>query len=614
MNTHSPALSYCRLLTACAALAAASRPVRAQTGALTLDQVVVSADRTPEDPALAPASLTALLPSSWEGDQVNDLRTALSQVAGVAVVNTGAFGGVSSVYIRGAASYETLFVVDGVPMNDRAADYSNFLGGAGLAGIDRIEILRGPQGSLYGSALAGVITIDTARGSGAPSGAISAEAGSFSTAAASVAVQGAEAPLDFSASLGRDTTANERPDNKFQGWSGSARLEGSPAPWALLGATVRSQGTDYEEPGALPENNPYPDPGTVLSEDTLVTAYGQIEGGGVTSRLTGGLQKREYDWTDATGWYPQDNDRRILEWQNNVWMVDKTVELIAGGETEALQYAIAGGETSDSLEAGYLSVLLRPSKSVELTAGLRRDDYRSIGGADTGRAGAAWRVAPGTTLRANWGTGFTAPSSLDRYGFAGYYQPANPDILPERSRGGDIGIEQSFAEDRLVVTAAAFESFYTNLFSYNPDTFESINVGRATIRGGEFSAVARPAQSLTVRAAYTYLDAWDGTTGARLVLRPRNAGSASLEWQPSGDWTLGAGIHASSSRLDNDQMTGEQTELPGFETARVFASWRATRRLIFKARVENALNRAYEEAFGYPALPRGFFGGAEWSL
>ncbi len=146
---------------------------------MTIPSIVVSADRTPENSALAPASVTTLFTASLAIDQVYDLRTSLSQVPGALVVKSGAFGGMSSVYLRGAASYETLFVVDGIPMNDRAADYTNFLGGAGLAGIDRIEVLRGPQGSLYGSALAGVITIDTAHGSGTPSGAVAAEAGSW---------------------------------------------------------------------------------------------------------------------------------------------------------------------------------------------------------------------------------------------------------------------------------------------------------------------------------------------------------------------------------------------------------------------------------------------------
>jgi len=614
MNTRPPAPSSCRLIIRwAAAIAAAPFAVRAQNEVLPLDQYVVSADRTPEDPALAPADVTALLASSLSGEQVYDLRTALSGVPGVSVVNTGAFGGMSSVYLRGASAYETLLVVDGVPMNDRADNYTNFLGGADLAGIDRIEILLGPQGSLYGSALAGIVLMDTARGCGTPSGVVSAEAGSFSTAAATASFQGSEGPADFSASLGRDTTANERPGNKFQGWSASARLEGSPAPWALLGATVRTQSTDYEEPGALPENNPYPDPGVVFSENTLVTAYGQVEGGGFTSRLTCAVQRREYAFTDDTGTYPQDNDRRIFEWQNNLWLLDKTLELIAGAEAEASQYVISGSETSDTLDAGYFSALLRPAKSVELTAGIRRDDYRSAGDADTARVGAAWRIRKGTTLRANWGTGFTAPSSLDRYGFVGYDEPANPGILPERSRGGDVGIEQAFAGDRLVVAATAFDDSYTDLFSYNPLNFETINVNRATTRGAEFSAAARLGGGVTLRVEYTYLDAWDAT-GARLVLRPRNSGGGCLEWRPSGAWTLGAGIHASSERLDNDQVTGAETALPGYETARVFASWRAAPRLTVRVRVENALNRAYEEAFGYPALPRGFFGGIEWSF
>jgi vitamin B12 transporter len=228
--------------------------------------------------------------------------------------------------------------------------------------------------------------------------------------------------------------------------------------------------------------------------------------------------------------------------------------------------------------------------------------------------GAAWRVLPDTTLRANWGTGFTAPSSLDRYGLVGYDQPANPGIQPEHSRGGDAGIEQAFAAGRFVVTATAFDDRYTNLFSYDPVTYEAINLDRATTRGAEFSACAQAGGGVTLHAEYTYLDAWNGVTGARLVLRSRNSGGGDVNWTVARAWTLGAGVYATSNRLDNDQVTGGETNLPGYETARIFASWRVTSRLTLKFRVENALNRDYEETFGYPALPRGCFGGADWTF
>ncbi|MCX6945460.1 MAG: TonB-dependent receptor plug domain-containing protein, partial [Opitutales bacterium] len=149
----------------CAVTRAQTTPAAPVGDPLPLGQFVVSASRTPQDPKFVASSVTTLALADLAAAQVTDLRTALSAQAGVGVVSSGAVGGQTSVFLRGSNSYQTLFIVDGVRMNDRAALYSNFLGGADLAGLGRIEVLRGPQSTLYGSsAMGGVIVLDTARG------------------------------------------------------------------------------------------------------------------------------------------------------------------------------------------------------------------------------------------------------------------------------------------------------------------------------------------------------------------------------------------------------------------------------------------------------------------
>jgi vitamin B12 transporter len=194
--------------------------------AVRLDNYVVSASRTPQDLKYTPSSVSVLTPNELAASQIPDLRTALAAEPGVIIVDAGASGGQSSVMMRGANSYQTLFVVDGVRMNDRSTAYQKFLGQADLGGIDRIEVLRGPQSTLYGSsAMGGVITIDTTHGCGDTSGSLSALAGSFNTLGGAASVQGGTKTLGYSGFVAREVTDNDRANNTSKNWNYATRVE-----------------------------------------------------------------------------------------------------------------------------------------------------------------------------------------------------------------------------------------------------------------------------------------------------------------------------------------------------------------------------------------------------
>jgi vitamin B12 transporter len=109
-----------------------------------------------------------------------------------------------------------------------------------------------------------------------------------------------------------------------------------------------------------------------------------------------------------------------------------------------------------------------------------------------------------------------------------------------------------------------------------------------------------------VRASYTYLDAHDDVSGARLLRRPRHAGDVDAHALATKAWLVGAGLHVIADRIDSGGPLGSWT------TARLYTSYAITSGLRLKLRVENALNQAYEEVLGYAALPRGVFGSVEW--
>src|SRR5438270_13340338 len=190
--------------------------------------IVVSATRieTPEEES--PASIDVIRADDFEIKQTHRVADSLREVPGLSVVQSGSPGALTSVFTRGLRSEHTQVLLDGIPVNQGLQGAFNF---ADLTteNIDRIEIVRGPQSTLYGPrALAGVIQIFTKRGSGTPTGEFNFEGGSNNTFRETLTSSGSANQFDYSVGLSGLSTDNERPNNQYRLWSGIANLGWSP--------------------------------------------------------------------------------------------------------------------------------------------------------------------------------------------------------------------------------------------------------------------------------------------------------------------------------------------------------------------------------------------------
>ncbi|MDE3083913.1 MAG: TonB-dependent receptor [Verrucomicrobiota bacterium] len=627
MNTHLfPARVAGRIFLAGALVAPAFFELRAQSqdAVVQLEPMIVTATRTAAAPQTLGTVVDSISTADLEREQIASFTDALGTATSAPVFASGQRGAISSVFLRGANSNQTLFLVDGIRLNDPNTDYNVFLGGAGLGANDRIEIAHGPQSTLYGAeAMGGVVSLRAQKGAGVPTGSATVEAGSFGTVQGAASAQGASGLWAYNVSASGGHTDNARANNSFDSGNVALRLDRVLTTKVSMGATLRGFSARFGDPGDRFTN----DPNNFERENNwLGTVFAEAKPAeNFSSRLTLGGQDRRFVSDNPAPNPPffgpsqttvVVNRRGVLDWQNTV-MLPASNQLTAGLTAEANTTRNTGFGAIDQrqkLFAVFAEDEWSPVENVFLTGGLRHDDFDTYGGVTTGRATAAWLVVPKTfKLRASYGTGFRSPSFLDLYGTASGYQ-GNPNLKPERARGWDAGLDYYLPQKRGTFSATYFETDFTNLitteFSVFPATTE--NVGRARTRGAEFSAQTSLPGAIEVRLAYTYLDAVDRTNGTRLLRRPRHLLSADA-WHDFGSGiSAGAGLKIVADREDVDAQTFAQIDAEDYTVVRLYAAWQATRQLTLKARLENLLDESYEEVNGYPALGFGAFTSAEW--
>jgi vitamin B12 transporter len=584
-----------------------------------LPPLIVTATRTPAAPETLGTVVDVISADDLARQQISSLKDALGGVPGAPAFATGRDGADTSIFLRGANSDQTLFLVDGIRFNDSNTDYGVFLGGASVGAGDRIEIAQGPQSTLYGAdAIGGVVSLRAQKGSGAPTGQVAAEAGSFGTVDGSAGAQGASGPWAYNVSASGEHTDNARPNNTFNSGNCVLRLDRTVTNAVSVGGTVRGFNSVYGDPGNEFTNAV----GSFERENNwLSTLFAEVKPcTDFSSHITLGGQDRRFVSVGSTPGAPPaveivTNRRVVLDWQNTV-ILPAANRLTAGLTAEDATTRNTGFGAIDQrqkLFAVFGDDEWSLVKNLYITAGLRHDDFDTFGGATTGRATVAWLVVPRTLkLRASYGTGFRSPSFLELYGVdaaSGYH--GNPNLQPEHARGWDAGADYYLPKHRGVLSATFFQTDFTNLITNTPDFSSEENVNRARTRGVELSAKVALPDAFAAQLTYTYLDAIDEVMHVQLLRRPRNSASADVWHDFSHGVSAGAGLTLVGNRQDADAQTFAQVEDPGYTVARVYAAWQVTKSLALKVRIENALDRKYEAVNGYPALGFGAFAGAE---
>jgi vitamin B12 transporter len=608
--------------------------------AVPLPEVVVSATRNPTPAAEIASSVTVINAAEIERRQLRTLPDVLRDVPGLAVVQSGGPGGVASVFTRGTNANHTKVLIDGIDAGDPSSGNGAFDFAHLLAGdIERVEVLRGPQSGLYGSdAIGGVINIITRKGAGPARVTGLLEGGSFGTFNQGLGVSGAAQRFTYSvnvAHLRSDDTPVTPPsllppgrkdnpnsyDNTTLSTKLGADLTGN-FDVGLVARVTQSElaytSDDYSTVPATPNaDRSYGDNRQLFTRATAHLAlfegrFDQVVGLGYTDY-------RRKDVGPDGGFPPATpsffrGDRVKLDWLGTIALVEgQTLSL--GAETQSDTIDNSTHATNNN-HAGFVQLQSKFGGRVFSTISLRHDDNESFGGKTTYRVAPALAIAEtGTRLLASVGTGFKSPS-LDQlftnYPLFNFF--GNPKLQPEESFGYDAGFEQR-AGERVRFGATYFHNDIDNLIVTNDAGTSYANVAKATTFGAESFVAWQALDQLSLRADYTYTIARDDVLDRPLLRRPKHKASLTAGYQASDALHLSASALYVGPRVDsNRDFSVPREKGDGYLLVNLAGAYDLGNGVTLFARVENLLDRDYEDPNGFRRPGFGAFAGVRVAL
>jgi len=639
-------------------------------------QVVVSASLGGALVPQIGSSVSVVTQQEIEDRDTQSVLEVLRGVPGVEVAQSGRRGGVTGVFIRGGNSNYNLVMVDGIQLNQFGGDFD--FAPLPADGVDHVEVTRGPESALYGSnAVTGVINIVTRRGEGPPHFSVQAEGGSFTTRRVSTGGSGLTRGLSWGYTLSRLDSGGTVRNDQYRNQAASLSLGYRRSLRRQVDFHFFGDANDAGAPGPYGSDPDHLFPGidTISRDKQNLFGYEGSYAEQFSSRfrqvVTGSVATNDYYFRSPFGDSFSNNLREVLNTRSEV-AVSNRAFLVAGFEVNREQI-----KNTFIADANYRPFRLprtslayfvenrwNPSNRLFVNAGLRLDDLRTralppdasgarpllpansilklnprVSAAYLARQAQAGAWLGVTRLHASFGTGIRAPNGYE-LAFTN-----NPHLKPEKSMSVDSGIEQRFLSDRGVLDFTYFYNRFEDQIVVlggsltNLSTFMSANLANSHAEGMEMSLRLRPTRSLQFSGEYTLLKssilALDGSTlaqfpfrvGQPLLRRPRHSAGYNLAWR-RGRVMLGTNGYLRGSALDLEPNYGTFACTPppvgpglpclldnkGYIRADGGFSYTLPHGVEIYGRLNNFLNRRYEESLGFPALPLNFLAGIKFQF
>ena len=587
-----------------------------------IETLVVTAHRLPAKDPILPVLRFEPSPENALG------ADALRRLPNLAISQSGTFGGVTQVRLRGAEANHALVLIDGIEVNDPAngSEY-NFTHLTTFA-ASAIEFLPGAQSALWGSdALAGVIHLSTL-----PSGPVrnlSVEGGSFDSYRAGVQLadrseRGHYNLAAFAADrVGMNISRNgdERDGYEHLSWHASGGWDGDG--WRL-GALLRQSRTESEyDPSSFIDSLPIDGDGLAEHDELLAGLTAELEGERWRHQLKLNHLSTDNPDRSASGQATATEGKRFKAAYSAGYRFNPAHEVLAFVEHEAEWFEQEGmaspfgnpnqKQKLNASSAG-LEYIGRAGERLAWSASLRQDGNSDFNDVLTHRIALRYRTAGNADLWLNYGEGIKNPSFFERFGYTPDTFIGNPNLRPESNEHLSAGARATVGAATLGLTL--FRDRLKNEidgFHFDPALggFTAVNqAGKSKREGVELTAAAQFGNA-HFSAGWGYVDARDADHQPE-IRRPKHSGHLSATYE-RGPWRLHAAAHLVGRQQDFSFATfpAQRVRLQGYQLVRAAAAFQVTPKVELSLRLENLLDDDYEEVLGYQTPGRAAYLGVK---
>lgn len=576
-----------------------------------LDPIVITASRVAEGAGESLASVSVIERDEIERRQATSLPDLLQGLPGVVLRSNGGLGHNTNLYLRGTNPDHVLLLYDGFTLGSASSGFLPWQS-LPLGQVDRVEVVRGPRSSLYGSsAIGGVVQLFGARGGGPLSPQFDLGIGSDDLVDYRVGVAGdlphsdgdawIDANVGFRQTEGFDVCTGpagcgvDEPDRDgYRGVSGSLRAGWDLSDRLSLDATLLRAENRLDYDGSRFAGN---------ERETVIQVVGVTATARPTADWTATVRAgRTWDLStisfDGVRTDRFDTRRDQFSWQNDIALAaDRTLTLGVDAVRDHLDasddYAVTERDN-----IGVFGQFLGSVGAHELQLALRHDDNEQFGGETTGSIGWGYAITNDLRVTAGYGTAFKAPTFNDLYGpvIPFFSSGGDPDLQPESSRTVEVGLAGRHAHGGWSLNV--FQTDIDDLIAYEGFPLTPGNIEQARIRGVEFSADAR-FDAWRLGAGLTLLDPRNESGGPNdgnlLQRRPEQNLRLDVD-RDIGRLAVGATLFMSGRRYDDAANT---ERLGGYGLVDLRASYPLSDSVELQGRITNLFDKDYETATGF---------------
>lgn len=618
-----------------------------------INPIIVTATRVPTKASDVLADNVYISQEEIQQAGQTSLVELLQRQKGVTISSYGSGGSSASVFLRGTSNNQTLVLIDGVRVDD------SFNGGANwpvipLSIIDHIEIVFGPQSSLYGAdAIGGVIQIFSKQGDGPPKVGASVGYGSYGTSIAEASINGSSEgsqKIRYSLagsqtlSMGYNTIA---PNNKDLLIFGSQTLPSNRTGYVQdsitgklsqewnrgqeIGLQFLNSQLNNQLPALDPQTFAYQQTQNQVSQLGTYSIYSKnqvlenwrslIQVSAQTSAaLTHAPSTPESSNYDST----LNQRQNIYTWQNDINVGKDLLQVLVERRTQAVSsnqlnysstdtpYPFLGFSQTRNTNSGALAYQMKQDSSIA-NFSIRNDSITGYGPQTTGSAAYGYFLTKEWRANINYGTGFRAPTFNDLY-YPGY---GNPSVQPEKSKNTEVGLhfEKPSLEGHIVVFSNSISNLIQSTRVNCPlgtnlgGSGCASNVSSANITGMTLSGLSQ-IENLNFKGSFTQQNPVNQGTDTTLIKQAKQYGNLAAEYMYS-KITTGAGLTISGRRNDYD---GASTGMGGYAIYNLYANYDLEKDLSLFARWNNVFNKNYQLSYGYNTPGSNVFVGLRYTM